>query len=268
MITPRYVAERLLENPRYIEDIRASASLCQEDTIVPGLQKQHVLLQHPAVHETSHARVHIPYFTSRMCDIAHAVLDRLTTLSGCFEKEILHGHLEMVLPSSAKIKDVRLDAKPWKAGQFLLQMKIDMGVHVFSRSLRLDTEWATRAQLMRRHVGNGAVGVHFIVPLEGLDIDALHKTSTMIIQVWLGTPDSPDVAVGTMYASDVYPDESSAEDDNTTGILFKTYRSDSDRIVDAQLFVKGIKRRVDALLDPKDYQKLVLRDEKQAVDDA
>lgn len=259
-ISPSDLAEKLMGSAHALADLLPV--IPEEPAVVPILPEQEALLRDPSIHATSHARAHIPYFTPRMCLVAQRVLETLRSsplrpavaLSPDAIRRLLRSHL----PEGCSIIDLRMGSRAWRADQILLQMKIAMASTILSRGVNLPPQEGRRAVLHRRHAGNGAMGAHFLVKLTAPEIRPyLSRTGTMMLQIWLGTPDTPDVVAGTMYAGETYPDEPT-DMGIMTGILFKTYRCETERETDARHFIEGVRHIAPALLDPVEYQAAVI----------
>jgi len=257
MFSAADVANALEMTPRAIEDIKSLDSLPEETMIAPVTPRQRRLLAHPFIKPHSHARDHIPYFTDEMCDVADGVFDALSALS---EESV--SDIEKIRASIEKrvygVKKIVLEPKAWKGGRYLLQLKLRLRDAVPSRSVALPPSWADRVFLHRRHSKTGGASVHFVITESATSWESfVSETDTLIIQMWLGTSTLP-IEAGTMYASGRFPDEPDPSSTNN-GILFKMYRDEKERNLDAEAFIHGMRSKsVACLIDPTVYQKMVL----------
>jgi len=217
--------ESLCVDPMTVETLKKSPEIPMEKTLLPRAEHLEFLGKIP---ETSHLRDHWNYFNQEQMDIT---IQALSTEN----------------PQALESRRVEYN------GIVIDQYKFRLEHPVWSRRVWLPVEMADRAILHRRH--SKTPGVDFIVPLSDEIKALMSRTDTQILTIRRGG----DIPIpGTGYAGTHFP--GSSDPDDFTGILYKWYKSDEERSKDITKFGEGIKTRIPALVDPVDYQELVLKD--------
>lgn len=219
----QHVFEMLCDDPMAVERLKTDQDIPLEE---PAPAKTEHLGFIDRIPESSHLRDHWNYFNEEQMRVT---IDALSTEE----------------PEAIETRRVAYN------GIVIDQYKLKLETPVYSRRVWLPPSMGDKAILHRRH--GKTPGVDFIVRLSDEIKSLMTKTDSLILTIRRGG----DVPVpGTGYAGTQFPGSSDPED--FTGILYKWYGSEEERIRDIAKFGEGIKNRIPALIHPIDYQELVL----------
>ena len=262
-MTPMCVAQALGKDPLAVEKMKLDASIAAE-ILPPALPFHEVVLDLPIIPAHCHGRNHIPLLNEESCrvmkDVVSAVMD--------LDLEILEEEI------SRKVgRTVIRSKKVAFGGKQLVQLQVHLKKPVYSQRLRIPIKFADKVVFRRRHMTAGAApGVDFFIPLDETTMPHLVKVQSLVLTVCKNSGNPADIGLGTVYTGTHFPgeaDTTTTTEKQTTmvmpsgqGIFFKWYSSDMDRAEDATKYYSSLPHatHLDVLLEPMDYQALVMKD--------